>query len=868
MTIRTDHLKLLGEETLSTKKDRPAVSDQGGIGGTLSPANALLSSGRTRARASAAIVAALAACLPLISLGAEPAAGEAPIPFDIPAQDLPRALAAFTAQSHIQVLYEGDVAQGLRSTPLKGVYTPEKALNMLLTATPVRARFTGARTVTLERKAIPAQSANDPADLVTLDKVTVSAMVEYDPTSPYNEDYAVPRTTAATKTDTPIMETPVSAQVVPREVMTDQQVVRVEDATRNVSGVQKNFSFGNLRENFTIRGFPTDTQIYRNGVRLPRSTFETAHLQQIEVLKGPASVLYGRIQPGGLVNLVTKQPLDQPYYALQQQFGSYDFYRTTVDAAGPLMDGLSYRANLAYLNAGSFRDFVDQERVFFTPAISWKLGERTRVNLAFEYTHDNSVIDAGIVAIGDRPAKVPRSHFLGDRGDFVRHEGFLVDFNWSHAFNDDWSLKHVFIYEDRDFRESYRPVVDFGNDEYHRGLWQMDNPRQTYTTSLDLTGKFETWGVKHNLLLGGDYYRHQELGQGCAGPGQTGNCLPWPPGTDGFDPFNPRGNPAFNVDTHRFPARSTFNYDNASLEEWFGLYFQDQITLFDQLHILGGGRYDWIHQKNTNRWNHLLFTQNQFDALETQFFSPRVGILYRPWEWLSVYGNFTESVGSNLGRSFTGEVLDPETATQYEIGAKTEFWDGQLIASLAYYHITKDNVQAADVVNSTDNTFYRTVGRARSQGLELDVAGRLTENLSLIGTYTFIDARIKEDKQIPANQGNRLPNVPENSGSLWLKYDFPFESIKGLSFGTGAFVASQREGDNENTFQLPGYVRWDAMAAYQFNVGPSRLTAQVNVNNILDKTYFVAANTLDGAPRAGITVGEPLTVIGSIRIDY
>jgi iron complex outermembrane receptor protein len=712
---------------------------------------------------------------------------------------------------------------------------------------------------------VPSRTSADDAS-ISMDAVSVTD--EYDAEEERRRRYAVPDVATATKTDTPVMETPVSVQAVPRAVMEDQQVVRVEDATKNISGVQKNFSFGNLRENFTIRGFTTETQVYRNGVRLPRSTFETAHLQQVEVLKGPASVLYGRIQPGGLVNLVTKQPLDQPFYSLQQQFGSYDFYRTTVDATGPLTDDLSYRVNLAYLNADSFRDFVDQERVFFTPTISWKLGERTRANLALEYTHDNSVIDAGIVAIGNRPARGPRRQFMGDRGDFVRHEGFLVDFNWSHAFSDDWALKHTFLYEDRDFRDSYRPVVDFGNDEYHRGLWQVDNPRQTYTTSLDLTGKFETFGLKHNLLLGGDYYRHQELGQGCAGPGQTGNCLPWPPGVDGFDPFNPRGNPAFNYDTHRFPARNTFNYDTASLEEWFGLYFQDQITLFDRLHILGGGRYDWIHQKNNNRWNHLLFTQNQFDASETQFFSPRAGILYRPWEWLSVYGNFTESVGSNLGRSFTGQVLDPETATQYEIGAKTEFWDGRLIASLAYYHITKDNVQAVDVVNSADTTFYRTVGQARSQGIEFDVSGKVTEDLSLIGTYSFIDARITEDDQSPAIQGNRLPNVPENSGSLWLKYDLPFESVRGLSLGTGAFVAGQREGDNENTFQLPGYVRWDLMAAYRVNMGPTRLTTQVNVNNILDKTYFVAANTLDGAPRAGIAVAEPLTVMGSIRLDY
>lgn len=790
--------------------------------------------------------------------GRDALAGADRFDFDLPAQPLSAALDSVADTSGIKLMYADAAVQGLKTQAVRGRMTADEALKRVLARNGLRHEWVDKTLVAVKEDPQAPKDASVALDLVS---VTDSAEDE-------NPGYAAIRTSTATKTDTPIMETPVSIQTVTRQVMEDQQVVRVEDAIKNVSGVQKNFGFGDLRENFTIRGFTADAQIYRNGVRLGRTTFETAHLQQIEVLKGPSSVLYGRIQPGGMVNLVTKQPLDQPYYALQQQFGSYDFYRTTIDATGPLTDGLNYRVNLAYLNSDSFRDFVDQERVFFAPSISWKLGERTTFNLALEYTHENSVIDSGIVALGDRPAKVKRSQFMGDRGDFTQHDGILLDFNWSHAFNDDWALKHTFIYDDRDYRESYRPVVDFGNDEYHRGLWQVENPRRTYATSLDLNGKFETFGVKHNLLLGGDYYRRQELGEGCAGPGQSGNCLPWPPGMDGFDPFNPRGNPAFNFDTHRFPSRRSFNYDTASLEEWYGLYFQDQITLFDQLHILGGGRYDWIHQKNTNRWNHLLFTQNQFDALETQFFSPRVGILYRPFEWLSLYGNFVESIGSNLGHSFTGEVLTPETGTQYEIGTKTEFWGGRLIASLVYYHLTKENVQAVDVANSANSTFYKTQGQARSQGIELDVAGRITEDLSVIGTYAFTDARIKRDNQFPDNEGNRLPNVPENSGSLWVKYDLPFEFIKGLSLGTGAYVAGQREGDNENSFQLPGYVRWDAMAAYRFNVGPTRLTAQVNVTNILDKTYFKATNMLDGAPRAGITVGEPLTVLGSLRLEY
>ncbi|OQK16462.1 hypothetical protein AU255_00710 [Methyloprofundus sedimenti] len=799
--------------------------------------------------------------------------------FSIPALPLNEAINSFIETTGWQVGFVTAQTKGVQSKAVQGEYTKEQALKKLLEGTDIQYQVVEENSITLQKRTakgittemLLAQAPKENYPETVIDSAEYDGPVEQEDLMVSGRElsgYNILDSSTATKTDTPIFDTPLSIQVISRAVMDDQQVIRVEDAVKNISGVQKNFSFGNLRENFTIRGFSTDSQIYRNGVRLPRSSFETSHLQQIEVLKGASSALYGRIQPGGLINLVTKQPLDDARYSLQQQFGSYDLYRTTLDATGPLMEDLSYRVNFAYLNQGSFRDYVNQERIFFAPSVSWKLGERTRVNLALEYTNDDFVIDSGIVAEGNRPANVNRSEFMGGEGDFATHEGVLVDFNGTHEFNDNWSVKLAFIYEDRTFTESYLPVNDFGNDEYHRGLWQVENPRQTYTTSLNLNGKIETYGIKHNMLLGGDFYRHEEDSDGCVGPGQGGTCLPWPPGTDGFDPYNPRGNAAFNFDTSQFPSSADYNWHAPSMEEWYGIYFQDQITLFEKLHIMGGGRYDWIRQQNELRWEHLFFTTNESSSLDFGFFSPRVGVLYQPWEWLSVFGNFSESVGSNIGRSFDGSVLEPETGIQYEVGAKTELWGGRFSGSLTFYHLTKENIQALDTVNSSDTSFYRTVGKALSQGIELDFSGQITDEISVIGSYSFIDARITSDDQAPGNIGNRLANVPENSGSLWIKYDFPFETVKGLTIGTGTFVSSYREGDNENTFRLPGYVRWDAMVAYQFNAGLTRITTQLNVNNILDKTYYTASNTLDGSPRAGISVAEPMMVMGSIKIEY
>ncbi|MGH8549389.1 MAG: TonB-dependent siderophore receptor [Methylococcales bacterium] len=278
----------------------------------------------------------------LIAFGAQPILAESDgvIHFDIPAQPLNRALLAFGKQSGRQLLYSTDIADNLTSGPLKGSYTADQAIRILLGDAPVEAVPANGKAITLKANERPAPSGSQaPAAQTALPKVTVSATAEYDANDPYNPDYNRPNAFTATKTDTPIMETPVNIQVVPQQVLKDQQVVRFDKALQNVSGVY--FQPPDVGQAASIiRGF-TVPDFYVNGVRqqpgFHQTTFrETANIEQIEVLKGPASILYGRLEPGGLINLVTKQPLLTPYYSLNQQFGSFDFYRTTLDATGPI----------------------------------------------------------------------------------------------------------------------------------------------------------------------------------------------------------------------------------------------------------------------------------------------------------------------------------------------------------------------------------------------------------------------------------------------------------------------------------------------------------------------------------------------------
>jgi iron complex outermembrane receptor protein len=795
-------------------------------------------------------------CLTLTPLLAAPpsAAVETAQRFDIPAQPLADALLQFSEESGVKVFFSSDTAKHLKTAGVSGSYTPAQALNRLLAENDLDYRYTQAGAVTIEPKPAGVQKTASNGGAATLPPMRVTADNAYDPHDPYDKRYAVPNAQTATKTDTPIMETPVSIQVVPRAVLDDQQAISVGDALKNVSGVQPGgYSF---YDNFILRGFDAGQNTYRNGLRQAFITgLETANLERIEVLKGPAGVLFGRIEPGGLINLATKRPLAEAYYSVQQQFGSFDLYRTTIDATGPVLNDktLLYRMNIAYKDNDTFRDFIHQERVFVAPSLTWKPNDRFESHLDIEYQHDEFVedgSDSGIPALGRRPADIPSSRYFGDAVFNRNHPNLqdrvLLGLDWSYRFNDDWNLTNRFQYLDAQYHQSilWSDGLSADNRTINRGLWNMPLNRVSYGTNLDLTGKFDTGFAHHDVLAGFDLYRLDERDGG------------------GFSDYNPAitpidlYNPVYGLDLSS--VENIQNFFWKSQDSWYGVYFQDQITLWDKLHILGGGRQDWAESGNG-------FSATSHDDISLQknrneFFSPRVGILYQPWQWLSLYGNYVESISSNnFGRSASGRPFDPQYATQYEAGIKTEFFDGRLNSTLAYYHITKQNLLATDPNNPL---FSVAIGEARSQGVEFDLAGRVTESVSLIGTYAYTDAIITQDGA-GGNEGHRLASVPRHSGSLWAKYDQQSGPLRGLNFGSGVYVRGQREGDNANSFELPGYVRWDASAGYSFNYKKSKITTQLNVYNLLDKTYYDHSSN-----RGNIRPGEPLTLLGSVRIEF
>jgi len=769
--------------------------------------------------------------------------------FHIPAQSLSSALLQFSEDTGIKTFFSADVARNIKTSGVSGSYTPQQALNKLLTNTGVIYRFTDTQSVTLS--VAPKDSG---AETTTLKPMTVTAKAGYDDNDPYNPNYNRTTATAATKTDTPIMETPVAVQVVPRAVMQDQQAVQVGDAVKNVSGVFQGFTWGGFAEEFMIRGFNTSYANYLDGFRWPSSRLATANAERIEVVKGAAANLYGRIQPGGMINVVTKRPQATPYYALEQQFGSYDLYRTTADATGAInKDGsLMYRLNLEYLSRNSFRDFAYTDRVFVAPSLTWKVSDRTQLDLDFIHSDENTLEDHGVVAstVTRRPVDIPISRFLGEPSmDKSNTKLYNTAVTLNHAFSDSWKMNARFNYLKRDvvdLQHAAPGALNLATGTLTRNFYGPTSTGDSYGGTVNLNGKFSTWGVKHDVLGGWDFYSlDTALSTWQLAPANVGTINIYQP---------VYGRSGVNL------ATTPKNFFQSQSMYWNGVYFQDQITLFDKLHILGGGRYDWAYQASGNASG---ITKSVDDAqanlrgVDNQQFSPRVGLLYQPWDWLSLYGNFVESLGSaNTATGVGGTVLGPETAEQYEAGFKTEFFDKRLISSVAFYQLTKKNM----TVPIAGTAFSEAIGEARSEGVEIDVTGKITDAVSLIATYAYTDASILKG----SNEGKRLWNVPRNAGSFWAKYDFQQAAVRGLSVGTGVYLQSQREGDAANTFELPGYGRLDALVKYKLPIAKAKTTLQFNVENLLDHQYYVSTNNSN----TFINPGSPRTFMGSVKVEF
>jgi iron complex outermembrane recepter protein len=645
--------------------------------------------------------------------------------------------------------------------------------------------------------------------------------------------------TTATKTNTPLRDIPQSIQIVPKEVIQDRQINRVVEAVENVSGVTSNSGTYRAIDNFIIRGFDASNNVTRNGLRDLTNNFPGAsanNLERVEVLKGPASVLYGQGGAGGIINLVTKQPLNNPRYSAEVSVGNFDTYEPSFDITGPLNAEKSvlYRLNGSYLNSRNFIDFFETERLSIAPTIQWKVGKNTTFTFEAEYLRNSNTNNFGLPVVGtvlpNPNGEVPVSRTVSEPDDFINVNLTRLGYTLEHRFNENWSLRNSFGTTLSAFEQ--KQVFPFALQDDNRTVDRSENLRQAsnnyFNLVTDITGKFKTGSVQHQLLIGFDLFKQDNDENFESRPIAS---------IDLFDPVYGAVS-----DLPDFVSRTL------EVSESLGFYVQDQITVLENLKFLIGGRFDLTRQKITD-----LLDPSASNEQSSSAFSPRLGIVYQPIKPISLYASFTRSFNPLAGKDFNNTLFEPERGTQYEVGVKADITQ-KLSATLAFYQLTRTNVETDDPINPG---FSVQTGEQRSRGIEFDLSGEILPGWKVIASYAYTDARITKDTTFPV--GNLIDNVPQHSASLWSTYEIQKGAVKGLGFGLGLYYVGDRAGDLDNTFVLPSYLRTDASIFYRrknWRIG-------LNFRNLFGANYF------EGANNSGFVFpGSPLTVTGSISVEF
>jgi iron complex outermembrane receptor protein len=665
------------------------------------------------------------------------------------------------------------------------------------------------------------------------------------------EGYRVPNASTATGTDTPILETPFSVQVVPQEVIRDQQATEIQEVLSNVSGVTYLGSDAGREAIFNIRGFgnafSANVPVLRDGYRLYgdfQAIPELANLEQVEVLKGPASILYGQIEPGGIINLVSKKPLAEPFYEAELQVGSRELVRPRIDFTGPLTpDGdLLYRLNALYKHEQSFRDYTtDTDRFSVAPVLTWKIGDRTDLTIPLEYIHNHGPADFGISKFGNGVAPIPRERVINNPDDTITTDYLSIGYNLEHRFSDNWKVRNSFRYIGYDYNYSVVALPFIVEDETVTRFYAVQEAQaRSYSLYTNAVGNFTTGSVKHTLTAGIDLNRSES---------STVSL---------FDAANPSPINIFDPDYDLVPKPSRsalplFN-DTVDTSNRLGIYLQDQAYLLDNLILVAGLRYDTVSQKTTNV--ETPFTPGGETEQTNDAVTPRVGLLYQPVEELALFGNYSQSFNPNTAATASGQPLEPERGEGFEVGVKTELLDQKLLATLTYFNITKSSVAVTD---PDFPLFSIAVGEQKSQGAELDIVGELSPGWKVIGSYSYIDAKVTDDID-PTIIGNRLFGVPRHTASLWTTYEIQQGSLQGLGFGVGVNYAGNRFGDLANSFEIGDYLTGNAAIFYRRD----GYRFALNFKNITNANYIRAVTGNEG----GVYPGEPLTVIGSFSAEF
>jgi iron complex outermembrane receptor protein len=653
------------------------------------------------------------------------------------------------------------------------------------------------------------------------------------------EEIIVSSQRSAYRGDFALMETPQAIQVIDSEMINSAGVLDLTEALDLSAAVSRQNNFGGLWNSFAVRGFAGDENLPSNylvnGFNAGRGfggSRDISGIEAVEVLKGPSAALFGRGEPGGAVNLVTKRPTGESGANVRVSLDEFGTVRTDGDyTSGVIADRAAFRLVGFQENGESFRDTIDWKAHGFSPSLVVRLNDRTSVVYEMEASRREVPFDRGVLAVNGQLGLIPPTRFLGEPGDGpMKAEVLGHQLELNHDINDDWNMLLGFNYRDTSLSGfSTEPELTGSRQRLNRDGKTLTRQRrsrdydaQYQVLRAEVNGQFETGTLAHRLIAGVDTDRFdndQVFGRYRApvlGPNTTLQQ------SLALDIFNPV------YGQFPLPATSLLT-DRLEVLEATGLYVQDQINLTDQLQVRLGLRYDSFSQRTDNRMN------NRSTKQSDNRISPQLGLVYSINEQFSLYGTFGEGFRANSGADFSGNAFAPNESNSMEAGLKFDVLDGNLQGNLAVFRQDQENMLSGDAVNPG---FSVAIGEARSTGIEFDLAGSV-HDYDFMVSYALVDAEATKgvldfNFGLQIKDGDRLINVPEHSFSALLSRDIVVDD-RPVTLGSGVIYVGDRLGETATTFELPAYTLWRVYAAFELI---PNVSIRAELDNALDKEYY------------------------------
>lgn len=668
----------------------------------------------------------------------------------------------------------------------------------------------------------------------TLAPIIVQGDGQQNPKGPV-KGYVAKSSATATKTGTPIVETQQSISVVTNDQIEAQGVTNLSEALAYVPGVVGSpYGSDGRFDSPNIRGFDGGKSQYLNGLKIMREfgapSFETYGLENVEVTRGPASVLYGQGNPGGMVNMVSKRPqFDNPTNEVGVFAGSYDTYGTFIDLTGPVNDTLAYRLTALGKLAGMQTDYMENDRLYVAPAFTWKPDEDTSLTVLASYQKDNpdtpSYLPSSLMI--DTANPISRDFYAGDKSfDKSDRRWFNLGYEFEHSFDETFTFRQNARYSKFDW--DYQSVLPYGVQADGRTLNRYLSIQEENLWSINfdnqLEADFSTGPLEHKLVTGVDVrYFNSDT---------TSTFDFSAPGLDIYDPVYGQN---FVIPTLSAPTVQKL---------WqTGIYAQDEIS-YENWRATAGLRYDWTS----------IETEGASDKQDDGKLTGRAGLSYLFDNGIAPYISYATSFEPTIGTDADGNALKPTTGEQTEIGIKYQptGFDGYF--SVAAFDLTQKNVVTTTTVPGV-GTFSSQIGQVKVQGVELEGVASIAEGVNLRAAYTYLDAEIVGGD----NNGNRPANTPENTASLWVDYTFGEDTaLTGLTVGGGVRYVGDRFGTNGNGIRLDGNTLLDAGIKYERN----GYKASLNVKNLTDEKYVAFCGDF------GCSYGDGRTVMGKLSFTW